>query len=518
MPSPRRAVQRWSRVCFGLVSAVAVATLAVMVEAPSATQATGPVGALRLVEGRVPGSLLNVSDPYISPNWDDGSEYIDLTSRLANFAGGAFTGFCVSINGLVSWGDSEHTCGDGYDRPVGELAAVTSRPILAAFAVDQLSVWDKVVGFNDARTPGSMRTEMIRMGQVTALAAGGETVSDKIGHSCAVTIAGSVFCWGHNDHGQLGNGSLIQQLTPVQVVAGEGPADNDGFLTGVVSVTAGGRHTCALTIAGNVLCWGGGSESQLGNDSTTSAQPTPVQVHGTGTTEVMSEVVSLNSKRNHTCAVTAIGGVLCWGLNSLGQLGDGGTANRSTPVEVVGVGGTGTLSAVSSVSVGLSHSCAVTTSGSVLCWGSQNAGRLGNGLTTNSTVVNPVQVTAGAGPSDAGALSQVVSVASTEANSCAVTTTSSVFCWGSGQTGRNGNGSTGNQGTPVQVRNVNNAPALSGVSALAPGDSHMCAVQTDGSAVCWGEGQTGQRGDNAGTARSWPVQVLAGTGPAESAG
>jgi len=502
--------------CVGLVSAVAVATLAVVVEVPNATQATAPADALRLVEGRVPGSLLNVSDPYISPNWDDGSEYIDLSSSLANFAGGAVKGFCVSINGLMSLGDSEHTCGAGYDSPVGELAAVTSRPILAAFAVDQLSVWDKVLGSNDARTPGSMRTEMIRMGQVTAVTAGGNTN----GHSCAVTITGSVFCWGHNDHGQLGNGSLIQQLTPVQVVAGEGPADEDGFLTGVVSMTAGGRHTCALTIAGNVLCWGRGSTSQLGNDSTTLAQPTPVQVHGGGSTEVLSQVVSLNSNFDHTCAVTTTGGVWCWGLNSFGQLGDGSTVNRSTPVAVVGVGGTGTLSAVSSVSVGSRHSCAVTTSGSVLCWGSQLEGRLGNGLTTNSTVVNPVQVTAGVGPNDAGALSQVVSMASTWSNSCAVTTTSSVFCWGNGQTGRNGNGVTAlNQGTPVQVRDVDNAGTLSGVSALASGAYHMCAVLTSGSAVCWGDGNVGQRGDSTFvTTRSWPVQVLAGAGPADNAG
>ena len=520
MPSPRRAVQRWSRVCFGLVSAVAVATLAVMVEAPSATRATGPVGALRLVEGRVPGSLLNVSDPYISPDSDDGSEYIDLTSRLANFAGGAFTGFCVSINGLVSWGASEHACGYAFDAPVGVLASGISRPVLAAFAVDQWSKWDKVLGSNDARTPGSMRTVLVQMGQVTAVTAGGDTAGGLNRHACAVTITGSVFCWGHNGYGELGADALVQQLTPVQVVAGEGPADGDGFLTGVVSVTAGGRHTCALTSAGNVLCWGRGNSGQLGNDSTSGSQPTPVLVHGSGSAEVLSQVVSLNSNLNHTCAVTATGGVLCWGLNSSGQLGDGGTVNRSTPVEVVGVGGTGTLSAVSSVSVGATHSCAVTTSGSVLCWGSQLEGRLGNGLTTSSTVLSPVQVTAGVGPSDAGALSQVVSVASTWFNSCAVTATGAVFCWGNGQMGRNGNGVTAlNQGTPVQVRNVDNAATLSGVSALASGASHMCAVQTGGSAVCWGDGSAGQRGDSSSvTTQSWPVQVLAGAGTADNAG
>ena len=133
------------------------------------------------------------------------------------------------------------------------------------------------------------------------------------GHTCALTNTGGVLCWGNNWYGELGDGTTTNRYTPVAV---------GGLSSGVIAIVAGAYHTCALTNAGGVLCWGNNSGGQLG-DGTTTNRYTPVAVSG-----LSGGVVTIAADSDHTCALTNTEGVLCWGGNSDGQLGDGTTTNR----------------------------------------------------------------------------------------------------------------------------------------------------------------------------------------------
>jgi len=174
-------------------------------------------------------------------------------------------------------------------------------------------------------------------------------------HTCALTTAGAVKCWGYNAYGQLGDNSTANRSTPVDVV---------GFGSGA-AISAGRVHTCALTTAGAVKCWGDNGFGQLGNNSATN-RSTPVDVVGLG-----SGVTAISAGYQHTCALTTVGAVKCWGYNAYGQLGDNSTTQPSTPVDVVDLG-----SGVAAISAGESHTCALTTTGAVKCWGRNVYGSL----------------------------------------------------------------------------------------------------------------------------------------------
>jgi alpha-tubulin suppressor-like RCC1 family protein len=207
--------------------------------------------------------------------------------------------------------------------------------------------------------------------QVPGLASGVTAVSVGTGSACAVTTGGGVLCWGDNGFGGLGNGSINESLVPVQVT---------GLTSGVSSVSVGNVTACAVTTGGGVMCWGDGYNGQLGNGM---ANPSSVPVQVTGLT---SGVNSVSVGGRTVCAVTSAGQVLCWGDNQYGTVGDNSTTDALVPTQVMGLIGTAT-----SVSVGNDEACAVTGGGGVMCWGYGPFGELGNGAMMTSLV--PVHVT-----------------------------------------------------------------------------------------------------------------------------
>src|SRR5262245_43928475 len=236
-----------------------------------------------------------------------------------------------------------------------------------------------------------------------------------------------------------------------------------------VAVAAGGSHSCWLTSGGGVLCWGGNGLGQLGDGSITN-RSLPVPVSG-----LSSGVAAIAAGSNHTCAVTTDGAALCWGSNARGQLGDGSTTNRSEPVAVSGLS-----SGVAAIAAGSSHTCALTVAGGIWCWGGNNSGQLGDGSTTDRSF--PVEVT--------GLSSGVAAIAAGGAQTCPRTTGGAALCWGYNGLGQLGNGSMTSSSSPVAVLGLS-----SGVTAIATGGSHSCALVTGGAALCWGYNFAGQVGN-----------------------
>jgi len=234
---------------------------------------------------------------------------------------------------------------------------------------------------------------------------------------CALDKTGTVYCWGRNASGQLGNGNIVTPQFYATMVQGTAlPA------TGLTGVTAGSDFACAYEASG-LYCWGDNSLGELGigyaNSSYSTAEPiTDLPTNFT--------IASVAAGGGHLCALSTTGDVVCWGNNPSGQIGDGTPITNPHPTPAAPIG----LPAVTQVATGGDHTCAVTTTGDLYCWGSNSSGQLGV-LNTGAMSAVPVLVIDGG----------VASVALGFATSCALLTNGEVECWGANDVGEVGNGS-----------------------------------------------------------------------------
>ncbi|ACL23603.1 RCC1 domain-containing protein [Chloroflexus aggregans] len=398
-------------------------------------------------------------------------------------AGGAHTCARTSSGGVWCWGGNFYgQLGDGTTTDRSTPGAVSGLPSgVTAIAAGNYhtcaltgsdGVWCWGDNFYGQLGDGTT-TNRSTPGAVSGLPSGVTAIAAGNYHTCALTSSGGVWCWGRNDSGQLGDGTTTNRSTPGAV---------GGLPSGVTAIAAGDYHTCALMSSGGVWCWGLNNRGQLGDGSYTDSS-TPVAVGG-----LPSGVMAIAAGNYHTCALTGSDGVWCWGTNSDGQLGDGTTTNRSTPVAVSGL-----PSGVTAIAAGNYHTCALTSSGGVWCWGYNLSGQLGDGTTTNRSTPGAVS----------GLPSGVTAIAAGDEHTCALTGSGGVWCWGDNYYGQLGDGTTTNRSTPGAVSGL-----PSGVTAIAAGVYHTCALTGSGGVMCWGNNGDGQLGDGRPLYRTTPVDVV----------
>ena len=290
--------------------------------------------------------------------------------------------------------------------------------------------------------------------------------------TCALTTAGGVKCLGANFFGGLGNGTTVSSQTPVDVV---------GLSSGVSAISAGAEFACALTVQGGVKCWGYNNNGMLGNNSFVNAVA-PVDVVG-----LSSGVVAISGHFAHTCAVTSAGAVFCWGDATYGKLGTGGPRSP-VPGQVVGIS-----SGAVSVTTANQHSCALMSNGTVKCWGYNQNGQLGDGVVSEKSLT----------PVDVSDLTDAISVSAGMYNTCAVTSSGAVKCWGGNSFKQLGNDSAVVQSNvPVEVQGLG-GPA----SQISVGEYFACAVMTTGTVKCWGRNANGTLGNNMSATAAVPTTV-----------
>ncbi len=329
---------------------------------------------------------------------------------------------------------------------------------------------------------------------------------------------GTVWTWGNNTYGQLGDDSTNPHTQPVQVSS----------LTGVTAIAAGSAHSMALKADGTVWVWGNNFWSQLGLDGTYYT-PTPTQL------PTLSGIVAIAGGTMHSLALASDGTVWSWGGNSYGQLGDGTNNPHSTPAQVPG------LTNVVAIAAGGYHSLVVKSDGTVWSWGANWNGQLGDGTTTGQ--VSPVAITS---------LSDIVRVAGGDAHSLALKSDGSLYAWGNNDAGQLGDGSVTQRVTPIAVSSVpatativarsywsgiidtsnqiwtwgdngsgqvgdgttvplrptpSQRPELANAAAVAAGNTHGVAITTDGTVYTWSANWNGQLGDGTNASSLSPIAI-----------
>jgi alpha-tubulin suppressor-like RCC1 family protein len=299
-------------------------------------------------------------------------------------------------------------------------------------------------------------------------------------HSLVQRTDGTLWAWGDNGYGQVGNATLVDQLSPLQVLA----ASARGM------VAAGTWFSYVLRADGTLWGFGLNENYQIGSTSPFTV-PAPVQMTG------ISNIRAVSAGHDFILALRADGTVWGWGNNGRTQLGDGTSVSRSTPTRVrdpEDATGVKPLGNVAAVSAGFSHSLALRSDGTVWAWGYNDHGQIGDGSTASVVRFVPVKV-----PN----LTHVVAVAAGGNHSLALSSSGTVWAWGQNADGQLGIGSTASSSSPVQV------PNLEGVVAVVPGAASSLALKADGTVWAWGNNQFGQLGNGQQpVGRSTPARVM----------
>ncbi|MBV1858968.1 MAG: hypothetical protein KUG77_11200, partial [Nannocystaceae bacterium] len=385
---------------------------------------------------------------------------------------------CTPSEGVVSFSvGNAHTCAVSFEGRVR---------CFGGNAFGQLGIGStEMIG--DDETPLAVGFD-VELPPVTQVSAGAR-------HTCAVTAEHEVYCWGANESGQLGLGH--------DKTWGDAPDEplEAVELGGLVAaVEVGAAHTCARLFGGTVTCWGDSSLGQLGHGGGFSgtvgggAEPYPRVIDGPAVDFGPDAVVRELSvgRGDHTCAMSGSGALYCWGSAGDGKLGTG-PGNPAgldrTPAEAgpIRVGSPVRLSVVSTL-----HTCAVTTDFQLSCFGNNDSGQLGLGhLDTIGDDETPEGVRVDLGDEF------VLNAALSDRSTCALTSHGTVFCWGTSNFGQLGSGSSdvvGDDELPIDWDGFGPVKLFGETTAVAAGSEHVCARSEDSRLRCWGRGDDGRLG------------------------
>ena len=275
------------------------------------------------------------------------------------------------------------------------------------------------------------------------------------GHSHTLVLMpdGTLKAFGNNSNGQLGTGNFSSTITPATL-----------SLTGVTAIAAGSLHSLALLSSGNVVAWGDNGNGQLGDNQATLKSNTPLAVSG-----LTSGVTAIAAGAYHNFALKSDGTVWAWGYNLFGQLGDGSTTTRNTPVQIT------SLTTISQIACGLYHSLALQNNGVVKAWGYNAFGQLGDGTTLQRLTPVSVSTIATGSWISAGSFHSLCAAGGT------------VYAWGQNAYGQVGNGTNTNVSSPANL-------SLTNVSRVRAGIHHSVALTSLGKVITWGRNQFGQLG------------------------
>lgn len=379
------------------------------------------------------------------------------------------------------------------------------------------------IRFTDGQARSTTRTYNLTVSEPGQAAPAGGSLAVGMRHACLLRVDGTIWCWGRNADGQLGDGTTIDRNTPVRV----------GAYTDWTSVAAGNDHTCGLRAGGTAWCWGRNDTGQIGDDARGTDRTSPVQVG------IWSDWTSLVGGGAHTCGIRAGGTSWCWGANRWGQLGNRTTEDRNLPTQAE-------WTDWESLTAGFGHTCGIRANRSAWCWGDGLHGRLGDG-NTQVGWINPKPVAA---PANWDVLR------AGDLHTCGLDLNGDAWCWGHGGFGELGVVETVDRRSPVKVQADDTWTTLvsrsfftcgitlslgavrcwgwqpyaetvgdmtfmgnllqdtpttigsrTGWTGIGVGSDFGCALRADETAWCWGVNAYGQLGDGTTTPRREFVQV-----------
>jgi alpha-tubulin suppressor-like RCC1 family protein len=424
-------------------------------------------------------------------------DYIFGSSAVADVLNHSLTSWALGeVNNVVVNTIEDLPNLELYDSPDAILCFVQN---LDVFVISSLKRWitldGRVVRDDSGRLPGYVwswgSNETGQLGDNSTLSksspvsiVGGFSdwcmASAGESHIVAQRHNSSIWSWGCNSSGQLGNNSTADRSSPVSVT---------GAITSWCQVSAGVCHTMAVSTAGTAWSWGNAVAGKLG-DNTTVNKSSPVIVAGN-----ISDWCMLSAGSRHSLGISATGGLWAWGGGGYGALGNNCTVNASSPVSVVTDFSDWCLISANGTGISRPHSLALRSNGTAWTWGHGQFGRLGDGGVTDRS--SPVSVV--------GNIDIWCQGTTGQAHTTAVTTTGSIWAWGYGRCGRLGDGTTTNRSSPVIVTG-----GITSWCSVDAGAEHTVAVQTDGTAWAWGCNGSGRLGDGTTITKLSPVSVTGG--------